>query len=204
MSALLLIAALSMPEAHAARITTDVVGIDDLSIGLGGVRFTVRAHVTREGLLPMRLNGVRYQIRLQDTVVGEGFTDTPVRLKNNRPAEVLIPTTVSAGRSLGVLLSQDPASMALTISGDVVGRVLWIKRSRPFNSQIALADFLSAVEGPSRSDLAVFEQPQPLVGVEGAVVADGAAAGEVDLDGGDGREVAQADVGGEAVLAALP
>ena len=52
-------------------------------------------------------------------------------------------------------------------------------------------------------DGAVFVQPEALVGVEGAVVGDGAPAGEVDLDGVHLGFLGKADVSGWGVLAAL-
>ncbi|MDG1478299.1 MAG: hypothetical protein P8R54_01845 [Myxococcota bacterium] len=146
---LLLAAALALPavadaEPMGEKVTAEVVGIEDVRIGLGAAGFTVVTELTRKKAPPMILTGLRFDVLIDGQKIGEGTLEDTHRLKRNTAVRVEIPTQVMATAGLMAIMSSSNAE--LSIAGEVSGRWLFFKQERTFAQTISLQDVMDTVQ----------------------------------------------------------
>ena len=137
---------LSSGSAHAAPpITAELIGIQDVRVGLSGAQFTLRTSLTRTRGLPIVVKGVSYRLLVNGEVVGMGERDDNVRLRRNRPAELLIPSSFSprGGIAPMAVMAGDP-ELEITYVGEATGRWLLFSRTETFTDTISAEELFSA------------------------------------------------------------
>lgn len=137
---------LSASTAHAAApVTAELLGIQDVRIGLSGAQFTLRTSLTRTRGLPIVVKGVSYRLLVNGEVVGMGEQDDNVRLRRNKPAELLIPSTFSprGGIAAMAVMAGDP-EIEITYVGEATGRWLFFSRTETFTDTISTEELFSA------------------------------------------------------------
>ena len=137
---LLSTAARAAPDA--SPITVSIVGLEDVSVGLGGMHFTVLAELTRTAGLPMVLQSMDYEIRFSDQVIGRGSQEGRYRLRRDEPVVVEIPCQLGATAGLFGLLGQG-ADAEVEIVGEATGRWLFFSRTREFQKTISLQEAMA-------------------------------------------------------------
>ncbi len=145
---LFLAAALALPAVADAKplgekVTAEVIGIEDVRIGLGAAGFTVVTELTRKKAPPMVLTGLRFDVMIDGQKIGEGLIEDNHRLKRNKAVRVEIPTQVMATAGLMALMNSSNAE--LSIAGEVSGRWLFFKQERTFAQTISLQDVMDTV-----------------------------------------------------------
>ncbi len=146
---LLLAAALALPAVADAKpmgekVTAEVVGIEDVRIGLGAAGFTVVTELTRKKAPPMILTGLQFDVLIDGQKIGVGTLEESHRLKRNTAVRVEIPTQVMATAGLMAIMSSSTAE--LSIAGTVSGRWLFFKQERTFDQTISLQDVMDSVQ----------------------------------------------------------
>lgn len=145
---LFLAAALALPAVAEAKplgekVTAEVIGIEDVRIGLGAAGFTVITELTRKKAPPMVLTGLRFDVMIDGQKIGEGVIEDNHRLKRNKAVRVEIPTRVMA--TAGLMAIMNSSSAELSIAGEVSGRWLFFKQERTFAQTISLQDVMDTV-----------------------------------------------------------
>jgi hypothetical protein len=145
----LLAAALTLPAVADAKpmgekVTAEVVGIDDIRIGIGAAGFTVVTELTRKKAPPMILTGLRFDVLIDGQKIGEGSIEDTHRLKRNKAVRVEIPTQVMA--TAGLMAIMNSSNAELSIAGAVTGRWLFFKQERTFSQTISLQDVMDTVQ----------------------------------------------------------
>ncbi|MFT4977428.1 MAG: hypothetical protein ACI8S6_003333 [Myxococcota bacterium] len=139
--------ALSSGSALAASspISAQLIGIKDVSIGFSGATFTLRSSLTRTRGLPIVVKDVHYELRVNGEVIGQGEQAENLRLRRNKPAELLIPSQLSPRGgivALGQMMS-DP-SLEIAIVGEASGRWLFFSRTERFREVVSTEELLSS------------------------------------------------------------
>lgn len=129
----------------APPVTAELIGIQDVSIGLSGAQFTLRTSLTRTRGMPIVVKGVSYRLLVNGEVVGMGEQDENIRLRRNRPAELLIPSTFSprGGIAAMAVMAGDP-ELEITYVGEATGRWLFFSRTETFTDTISTEELFSA------------------------------------------------------------
>lgn len=137
---------LSSPALAAQPITAEVVGIEEVQVGLSGAHFTLRTSLTRTRGLPIVVQGVQYQLLVNDEVIGMGEQTDNLRLRRNKPAELLIPSTLAPRGGVGALAAMlGNAELEITYIGEATGRWLFFSRTVSFSDTVSTEELFSAI-----------------------------------------------------------
>jgi len=126
-------------------ISAQLAGVQDVSVGLSGAKFTLRAELTRNSGLPIVVKGVSYELRVNGEVVGRGEQTDNLRLKRNKPVELLIPSTLSPQGGIMALsqMAADP-NLEIAIVGEASGRWLFFSRTETFRGKVSTEELVSS------------------------------------------------------------
>ena len=129
----------------ASPISASLVGVQDVSVGLSGASFTLKAELLREGGLPIVVKDVRYQLLVNGQVVGQGEQTENLRLKRNKPAVLRIPSTLSPQGGIAALagMANNP-NLEITLVGEASGRWLFFSRTERFEESVSTEELLNS------------------------------------------------------------
>jgi LEA14-like dessication related protein len=106
-------------------VDVDIVGVRDVSIGVGGASFVIEAQVTRGKWPPIRLRGLDYTVEIGGRAVGGSSFDDGTRLAVDAPTTISVPCRLDMGASaMAVLGGLANGDVSVKIHGEARASVL--------------------------------------------------------------------------------
>lgn len=125
-------------EARAPAVEVEVLGVEDLTMRKGALRFNLSADVHRTRGLPLHLRALKYSLVVNKTPITRQDVDLGgLRIRRGETERVLIPCSLELADAAGLTLqSLTSGSLKVKLKGEASVRVLIFPYSIPFQTKV--------------------------------------------------------------------
>ena len=104
------------PASGQPRISAEVIGLEQVTVGRGGIEFEVAVALTHQWGVPLVLRRLDAQIRMGESVVGQIDADQRTRLRRGDSEVVTIPVRISGMSLMSAMVAGE---MDLRVDGEL-------------------------------------------------------------------------------------